>query len=41
MGEVEAITKAVDSGWLGRVFAVSVSETTGASKLRVCAHNLY
>jgi len=38
--EVEAVTKAVDSGSLGRFFSVSVSETTGASKLTVYAHNL-
>jgi hypothetical protein len=38
--EVEAVTKAVDSGSLGRFFSVSVSETTGASKLMIYAHNL-
>jgi hypothetical protein len=31
--EVEAVTKAVDSGSLGSFFSVSASETTGASKL--------
>ena len=31
--EVEAVTKAVDSGSLGRFFSVSVSAITGASKL--------
>jgi len=38
--EVEAVTKAVDSGSLGRIFSVSASEITGASKLMSYAHNL-
>jgi hypothetical protein len=39
-GEVKAVKKAVDSGLLGRFFSVSVSETTGASKVSVRTHNL-
>ena len=40
--EVEAVTKAVDSGSLGlSVLSVSVSETTGASKVSVLTHDLY
>jgi len=39
-GEVKAVKKAVDSGLLGRFLSVSVSETTGASKVSVRTHNL-
>jgi len=38
--EVEAATNAVDSGSLGSFFGVSVSKTTGASKLSVLTHDL-
>jgi hypothetical protein len=38
--EVEAVTNAVDSGSLGRIFSVSVLQITGASKLMPYAHNL-
>jgi hypothetical protein len=38
--EVEAATE-VDSGSLGAFLLVSVSETTGASKVSVIAHDLY
>jgi len=38
--EVDAVTKAVDSGSLGSFFGVSVSKTTGASKVTVYAHDL-
>jgi len=41
MRESEAVCNAVDSGSLGLFLSVSVSETTGASKLRVFAHELY
>jgi len=40
MREVEAVTKTVDSGSLGLFLRVSVSETTGASKVSVLAHDL-
>jgi len=39
--EVEAFNKKADSGSLGSFLSVSVSETTGASKLRVYARDLY
>jgi len=39
--EIKAVAKAVESGSLGRFFSVSVSETTGASKLSVYARDLY
>jgi len=38
--EVEAVTQAVDSGSLGLLFSVSVSQITGASKLRDYSHDL-
>jgi len=40
MREAEALSHAVDSGSLGLFLSVSVSETTGASKLRVFTHDL-
>jgi len=38
--EVEAVTIEVDSGTLGSFLSVSVSETTGASKVSVLTHDL-
>jgi hypothetical protein len=38
--EVQAVTTAVDSGSLGLFLSVSVSETTGASKVSVFTHDL-
>jgi hypothetical protein len=40
MREAAAVSNAVDSGSLGSFLSVSVSETTGASKVRVLAHDL-
>ena len=40
MREAEAVITAVDSGSLGLFLSVSVSETTGASKVRVLTHDL-
>jgi len=39
--EVEAAIQAVELGSLGPFFSVSVSETTGASKLMGFTHDLY
>ena len=38
--EKEAVPNEVDSGSLGSFLSVSVSETTGASKVRVLTHDL-
>jgi hypothetical protein len=36
-GEVEAVTKVVDSGSLGLFLRLSVFKTTGASKINILA----